>query len=417
MMSILIKQALLDGKKKDILIKGNRISRIADSIRSKTKKVIDAKDMAILPGFMNAHTHAAMNLLRGYADDMHLKRWLEEMIWPVESKLTEEDVYWGTRLACIEMIRTGTTFFSDMYWHFHGTARAVEDAGLRASVSAVFMDMMDPIFAKEQMRANEKLEKEASRYSDRIHYSIGPHSIYTVSVDSLRWITKFTRKKKIPIHIHVSETKEEVRRCKRKYGKRPVELLDEIGFLRNNVIAAHSLWLDEEEFRIMGKRKVNVAINPVSNMKLSNGREYDHMLSSRYKVNVGIGTDGAASNNSLSMLDSMKTTALLAKLYSEPTNVPATEVFNMATKNCARMFGLDTGEIKVGNLADCILVDLKNIFLIPNHNLVSNLVYAADSSCIDTTICDGRILMEKKRIPGEARIKREAEKRAFRLTT
>ena len=218
-MTMLIKDVLVDGRKTSILIEGNRIASIGGS--DKTGKVLDASGMAALPGFVNCHTHAAMTLMRGYADDLPMREWLEGKIWPLEARLTEDDVYWGSRLACLEMIKTGTTCFNDMYWHWHGTARAVKDAGIRAWISAVFVDMDDKEKAAEQTALNRRLHSESREYPDRVRFALGPHALYSVSRESLEWARDFSEKHSVPIHFHLSETEKEVRDCIRKHGKRP----------------------------------------------------------------------------------------------------------------------------------------------------------------------------------------------------
>jgi 5-methylthioadenosine/S-adenosylhomocysteine deaminase len=417
-MSILIKNVLLDGKKKDVFIEGNIIKEIGENIDCECDETIDGQGKAIIPSFVNAHTHAAMTLMRGYADDMQVMQWLEEKIWPLEGKLTEDDVYWGTKLACLEMIKSGTTFFNDMYWHYHGTARAVEEMGIRAAVSAVFIDLFDENKAKEQIEHNKKLFEETKKYSDRIIFALGPHAIYTVSKESLIWAKKFADENGLLIHIHLSESKNEVDECIKKNSKRPVEYLDEIGFLGKNVITSHSIWLDDNEIDILAKNKVKVVHNPVSNMKLSSGVfPYNKISEKLGKSNIALGTDGCASNNNLDMFEEMKFAALLQKLETnDPSSMPAQEAFDMATVNGAKVFNLDCGEIKEGKLADLLLIDLKNIGLLPRHNLISNLVYSANGSCVDTTICNGKILMQNRKVVGEEEILEKANEIAMKLT-
>ncbi len=414
-MSILIKNVLLDGNKKDVFIEGNIIKKIGENLDCECDDKIDGDGKAIIPSFVNAHAHAAMTLMRGYADDMQVMQWLEEKIWPLEGKLTEEDVYWGTKLACLEMIKSGTTFFSDMYWHYHGTARAVEEMGIRAAVSAVFIDLFDKAKAEEQIEHNKELFEETKKYSDRVTFTLGPHAIYTVSKESLQWAKKFADENGLLIHIHLSESKNEVDECIKKNGKRPVEYLNEMGFLGKNVIACHSIWLDDKEIDILAKNNVKVVHNPVSNMKLSSGVFPYNKLSG--KLNIALGTDGCASNNNLDMFEEMKFASLLQKLETnDPTSLPAQEVFDMATVNGAKVFGLDCGEIKEGKLADLLLIDLKNVSVVPGHNLISNLVYSANGSCVDTTICNGKILMQNRKVIGEEEILEKANEIAMKLT-
>jgi 5-methylthioadenosine/S-adenosylhomocysteine deaminase len=286
--------------------------------------------------------------------------------------------------------------------------------GIRAAVSAVFIDLFDENKAKEQIEHNKKLFEE-TKYSDRITFALGPHAIYTVSKESLIWAKKFADENGLLIHIHLSESKNEVDECVKKNGMRPVEYLNEMGFLGENVIACHSIWLDDNEIEILAKNKVKVVHNPVSNMKLSSGVFPYNKLSG--KLNIALGTDGCASNNNLDMFEEMKFAALLQKLETgDPSSMPAQEVFDMATVNGAKVFNLNCGEIKEGKLADLLLIDLKNIGLLPRHNLISNLVYSANGSCVDTTICNGKILMQNRKVVGEEEILEKANEIAMKLT-
>lgn len=408
-MSTLIKNVLLDNRQTDIFIEKNIIKKIGNSLKNNADIIIDGKGKAILPSFVNAHTHSAMTLMRGYADDMGVLEWLEKKIWPLEAKLTEETVYWGTKLACLEMIKSGTTFFNDMYWHFHGTARAAEEMGLRAVISSVFIDIFNKEKAKEQIKLTEKLFEESKKYSDRINFALGPHAIYTVSEESLKWVKKFADKNNLLIHIHLSESENEVRECVKRHGARPVEYLEKIGFLGPNVIATHAIWLNGKEIDILSKYDVKIAYNPTSNMKLTSGiMPYEKM---KNKLNITLGTDGCASNNNLDMFEEMKIASLLQKSHSgDPTLLPARVAYDIATINGAKAFNLNCGRIEEGRLADLILIDLNNINLTPNHNLISNIVYSANGSCVDTVICDGKILMQGRAVKGEMEIIRKANK-------
>jgi 5-methylthioadenosine/S-adenosylhomocysteine deaminase len=409
-MSILIKDVLLQGRVKDIFIEGNMIRSVADDIRESAEHVIDGKNKAVIPSFFNSHTHADMVLFRGFADDMALKDWLETKIWPLESKLGENDVYWGTKLACLEMIKSGTTFFNDMYWHWAGSAKAVQEMGIRAALCAVFIDLFDEKKAREQIRYNLGLFRESNKYSDRVIFTLGPHAVYTVSEDSLLWARDFAEKHHLMIHIHLSETEHEVDECIKRHGKRPVEYLHDLGFLGRNVVAAHAVWVNKKEISILAQDGVSVVHNPTSNMKLAVGNVFPFRDYLKAGVNMILGTDGCGSNNNLDMLEEMKIAALLQKHHlKDPTALPATEVFDMATVNPANAFGLNAGAVKEGSLADLLLVDLRRPELCPNHNLVSNLVYSANGSCVDTTICDGRILMQGRIVPGEGDILDHAE--------
>jgi 5-methylthioadenosine/S-adenosylhomocysteine deaminase len=397
-MSILIRDVLLDGKKTGIYVEGDRIAGIGS--RAGADQVIDGRGKAAIPGFVNTHTHAAMTLLRGYADDLVLHEWLEKYIWPVEAKMTSNDVHWGTKLACLEMIKSGTTCFQDMYWHLEGAVNAVEESGIRGVMSSVFIDMFGKD-AKEQ-RKNAEMQVKASKNSSRVRIALGPHAIYTVTEDSLKWVKDFADQQGLLINIHLSETKKEVDDCVKAHGKRPVEYLDSIGFLGPNLTCAHCVWLSAKEIKILAKRGVNVSHCPTSNMKLSVGKVIEYEKMRNAGVLVSLGTDGCSSNNTLDMFDAMKTAALLHKMAGgDPTILPAKDAFAMATINGATSLGLDAGTIREGALADIVLVDLRTPELTPLHNMTSNLVYSANGSCVDTVICDGRILMQDRVVEGE----------------
>ncbi len=415
-MSILIRKVRLKGEVVDVLIKGSRFDSIGTDVDAMADVVIDGSGKAILPSFHNAHTHAAMTLLRGYADDMELHTWLSEYIWPFEAKLTEDDIYWGVRLACLEMIKSGTTFFADMYWHWKGTARAVEEMGMRAALSAAFFDFEDQGRAEAMKRQVMDLHAVSSSCSDRIRFILGPHAIYTVSPDSLCWLRDYAREHGLLIHTHLSETRKEVEDCLARFGKRPVEYLHDLGLLAPNLSLAHAIWVDDREMALLAENGVQVVHCPVSNMKLASGR-FDYAAMRAHGVGVALGTDGCSSNNNLDMVEEAKVASLLAKVTAmDPTVFPAQEALDAATVNGARMYGLDTGRIATGMLADCILVDLNHLRMVPGHNLVSNLIYGAGSACVDTTICNGRVLMLGGKVEGEEEILEQVRASVARLT-
>jgi len=403
-MSILIKNGtLINGQKNDILIKGNIIEKIG-KIDAKADKVIDAEHMAVIPSFVNGHTHAAMTLFKGYADDMQLDEWLQNKIWPLESNLTENDVYWGTKLACLEMIKSGTTFMNDMYWHANTTIEAVQEMGIRASVSSVYLDMNKEMRDKH-VATNINLHKESKKCGTRIQFSLGPHALYTVSEDLLKWTKEYSDKHGLLIHFHLSETEKEVNDCMEAHGKRPVEYLNSIGFLSPSLVACHSVWMNRAEIALLKKHNVKVVHNPVSNQKLAVGGVFPYNEFKEHGITMALGTDGSASNNNLDMFEEMKIAAIMQKYHNRNSEaMPAKEIFHMATKGGADSFGLNCGEIKEGKLADLLLVNLKAPGLVPNHNLVSNLVYSANGSVVDTTICNGKILMQNRKVPGEDKI-------------
>jgi 5-methylthioadenosine/S-adenosylhomocysteine deaminase len=411
-MSILIENVLHKGDRTNVYIEGNLITEIGPRVDA--DQTIDGSNHAVLPGLINTHTHAAMTLFRGYADDMLLQEWLKDRIWPLESKFMPEDIYWGTRLACLEMIRSGTTCFNDMYFHMDQQARAVEESGMRGVLSEGFVDFFQPDLSEELFKKSmDLIAKVQSMGCDRITPALGPHAIYTVTESSLRRFKEISDEEGLLIHFHLSETQEEVENCRKTHGKSPVGYLKDIGFLGSNVIAAHSVWLEDSEIAMLADSHVKVSHNPVSNMKLAVGGALPYRKMHQAGINVSLGTDGTASNNNLDMFESMKFAALLQKFSSnDPTVLPAEEAFGMATSNGAQALGIDAGVIEVGKLADVILVNMKSPAFHPNHNLVSNLVYSASGSCVDTVICDGKLLMRNGHVEGEDEIMKGAVKTA-----
>lgn len=410
-MNILIKDILLlDGKRRDIYIEGNIIKKIGDNLPP-CEKIISGKNKLAIPPFINSHTHSAMTLLRGYADDMPLMEWLSTKIWPIEAKMIEDDVYWGAKLASLEMIRNGIALFNDMYWHFPGTATACDEMGLRGIISAVFIDMFDKNKAKEQIGLNERLFNERNKYSNRITFALGPHAIYTVSEESLRWALNFSKENNIFLHIHLSETETEVKNCIEKYGERPVSYLERIGFLSDRVIACHCVWLEDKEIEILKDYNVKCVFCPVSNMKLCvGGVFYYNKIGKKLSL---LGTDGPSSNNSLNMFEAMKIGSLLFKFSSnDPTGLKAEDTFTIATN--AKNFNINIG-LEEGCLADITIIDLERTEFTPGYNLISDLVYSANPSCVDTLIVDGKILMEGRRVEGEEEIIERAREIGLKL--
>jgi len=406
----------------EIAVKGDRIAALgprgAIPAGFKADRVIDGSGMIAMPGLINCHTHAAMTLLRSYADDMPLMQWLSEKIWPVEGRLEPEDIYWGTMLCCLEMIKSGTTAFADMYFNMEQAASAVEKSGLRACLSRGMIGTA-PNAGLALEESINFIEEWNGRAGGRIKAMLGPHAPYTCPSEYLKKVIELAGKHGVGIHIHVAETKDEVEQIYTSYGKSPVAYLDSIGLFELPVLAAHCVHLDEADIEILAIKKVGVSHCPESNMKLASGiAPVTRLLNSG--VNVGLGTDGAASNNNLDMMEEMRSAALLQKVYTgDPTAIPAFAALAMATANGARVLGLarETGLLKTGMKADLILVDFNRPHLYPQHDLVANLVYAAHSADVDTVIVDGEVLMEGRRVltMDEEEIIREAQQRAARL--
>ncbi len=398
---LVLKNALtLDGRK-DILIEGEKITRIVDAGELKTSadEVIDCAGKAVIPGLVNTHTHLPMSLFRGLADDLPLMEWLEKHIWPAEDKhLSKEFCYYGALLSCIEMIKTGTTVFVDMYTFEKEMKKAVEESGMRAFLTEAILDFKTKDYeAGQGVSFTEKLLKEEKNTS-LVKIGVGPHSPYTCSEETLVKSKELAEKHNALLHIHLSETKKEVEQVKEKTGKRPAEYLESIGFFDyNKIIAAHCVWLDEKEISILAEHGVTVSHNPVSNAKLASGIAPIPLMLSK-GVNVTIGTDGCASNNTLDLFESMKMTALIHKAKTlDPTTVNARQVINMVTENAYKALGLNIG-LREGAAADLVIIDLKKPHLTPIYSLESHLVYAAKSSDVDTVIINGSIVMKNRKI-------------------
>lgn len=399
-MSILIKNGYiiygenLEVIKADILIEGNKIVEVARSISRSADTVIDAKGKVISPGFINAHTHSPMTILRGLADDLPLMDWLQNHVWPIEKRLTSKHIYWGGLLGILEMIKGGTTTFVDMYFHMEEVAKAVENAGMRAYLSYGMVDLGDEekrnAEIEETLRLLDFIKKLGS---PRIEFLFGPHAPYTCSPELLKWVREKATETGRMITIHLNETKNEVRSIKEKYGMTPVEFLDDLGFLGDDVIAAHGVWLSDEEIEILARKGVTIVHNPASNMKLASGvMPLERLL--KAGVNIALGTDGSASNNNLDMLEEMKIAALLHKVHNlNPTVADVRTVFKMATQNGAKALHLNAGVIREGALADLVIVDFNRPHLRPINSVISHLVYSANGNDVETTIVDGKILM------------------------
>lgn len=415
-MSILIKNVLLGERRTDLYIQGKKIQCVGDALDLPAEKIIDGSHKAIIPGLVNGHTHAAMTLFRGFGDDMPLMPWLEQKIWPNEAKMTREDIYWGAKLACLEMIKSGTTTFFDMYQRPRVTADATEEMGLRGVIAGVCFDGFDKEEAEKCKRHNERLMRDADNYSQRVRFSIGPHAIYTVSGELLQWAHQFASERQIPIHLHLAETEGEVKFSVDKFGLTPVRYLYKLGVLSPRLIIAHGIYIDDDEIRMLADHGVKVVHNPASNMKLASGIHFKFKEMRERGIIVGLGTDGCSSSNNLDMIEAMKLASLLGKAWrKDPEALTADEMLRAATAEGAAMLGIKAGEIKEGYLADLCLIDLRSPAFTPNFNLVSNLVYAANGSCVDTVICDGKVLMENRHVPGEEEILERAARAAYDL--
>ncbi|HEY1286114.1 MAG TPA: amidohydrolase [Solirubrobacterales bacterium] len=375
-------------------------------------ETIDAGGAPLIPALANGHTHAAMTLFRGYGGDLPLMRWLQEKVWPVEARLDAEDVYWGARLACIEMIRTGTARFWDMYWQPAATARAVLDSGLRATIGGPLFDAdgRTEEMKKTALAAIEELEG----FDPRIDRALAPHSIYMVSEELLSWTAETAAEHRVPVHIHLSETEREVQDCLTAHGERPARYLDRLGLLGERTMLAHGVWLDPDELELIGERGATVVTNPVANLKLASGGPFPYPAARSAGVAVALGTDGAGSNDSLDLFSDLKTFALMQRhAAADPTVVASAEALAIATG--ARAPILAIGEpLAVGAPADFLLLR-GDAYEIGLGDLASDIVYAASGSVVDTTVVAGKPLMRGGRVEGAEETIARASERAARL--
>lgn len=382
-------------------------------------QIIDCRQKLTVPGFVNSHTHAAMTLLRSYADDMALMDWLQQKVWPAEANLTGDDVYWGTQLAIAEMLASGTTAFADMYFFMDRVAQACAETGIRASLSR-------GLIAAEAEAENQRLQENEQLFIDyhgaengRITVMLGPHAPYTCPPDCMKKVVALSEKIGAEIHVHLAETQWEVEQSHKKYGKSPVALLAELGVFDRGTLAAHCVWLTSEDIEILADKKVRVAHNPSSNMKLASGAApVTAMLEAG--IIVGLGTDGATSNNNLDMLEEVRLASFLQKLNRmDPTVLPARQVLNLASQGGAAALGQagTLGRIQVGYKADLAIFDITAPHWHPRHDLTSMLAYAANSADVCYTLVDGRVLYAKGefRTLDIERVKSEAGARGLRL--
>ncbi len=416
-MALLIKGAtLLSGKTADILIEGNKIAKVSSAISASCEK-INAKGKIAIPGLVNTHTHAPMSLFKGIAEDMKLEAWLSK-VRKAEEKLTAKQVYIGTMLACLEMIKSGTTCFSDMYFHMHEVAKAASKSGIRATLGYGMVDLGDEKKRKKELSIAEKLVKDWHG-KGKMRCSIAPHSIYLCSKELLIAANKLSSKYSVPYHMHLSETRKEVFVCLEKTKKRPAYYLNSLGVLSKRTVLAHCVWLTKEEVRLLASKQVSASLNPVSNMKLAGGSTAPMPEMQEFGMNISLGTDGSASNNSLSMLETMKTLGLLQKNCRwDPRVANAQSLFSAATLGGARALGINAGSLKPGLLADIILLDKKAANLVPSHSLLANLIYSAHAGNITDSIIGGKLVMKDRKILtfNEEKVVEQAEKEKNKLT-
>ena len=415
MSSILLKNIVVAGNLSDILIVDERIASVVPAGEGSeavpADEIVDCTGKAAAPGFVNMHTHAGMAMMRGIGEDIAFHEWLDR-IWKVESNIDEEYVYHATKVACLEMIKTGTTTFNDHYWHMPMAHKAAMELGLRPVLAYVICDRNDPEESERQKIQCREIYDEYLKWNDHSVFAIAVHAIYSVREEMIVWSVNFAREHGLKIHIHVSETQKEITDCMAQHGgMSPVEYLDSLGVLGPDVIAAHTLWLSDNDIRILGERGVTCVHNVNSNLKLASGYRFLYNELRDAGANICLGTDGCASSNNLDMLETMKTSAMIQKAWREdPSAMPLNELMDMATANGGKALGLDVGRIKAGALADILIVDTQNYNFLSPGSFEANLVYSAHSDCIDSVICNGRFIMRGRVVPGESEILAEARK-------
>ena len=403
---ILLKNALFQDHPVHILVDGSRIARLSEvPFDAPGAETVDCSGKAVIPGFINMHTHAAMILLRGIYEDLTLYDWLNN-IWKLEARLDKEFIYQATRLACLEMLRSGTTTFNDQYWMCPHARQAALEMGMRPVVSFVFLDGHNAEMVQRQRDGFLRLYERTQREWTRGEFAVSIHSVYTVSEENILWANSFAKEHGLKVHLHLAETALEDKDCRKAHdGLSPTAYFDKLGILGPHVIAAHCLHLDDNDVELLGKRQVNCVHNVNSNLKLASGFRFRYNELRDAGANVCIGTDGAASSNNLDMLEHMKISAIMQKAWREdPTAMPLEELFACATAHGAKAIGLDAGLIQEGKLADLCLVDITGPAFLSPGPVAANLVYSAHSDVITDVMIGGKWAMRGRSIPGEQEI-------------
>lgn len=387
-------------RKADLYVEGNRIVSIDEEPEGfQAEKIIEGKDRLAIPGLINCHTHSYMSFMRNVADDLSFMDWLFGTIDPIEQKMTDEDTYWGACLAIIEMMKSGTTCFNDMQMNIHQTTRAVKESGMRAVICRGLVGSGDDEGGQVRLRQAFE-ERDAARDCDRLSFMLGPHAPYTCDEGYMRIVSEEAKKNHMRIHVHLSESESEIQQIKEKYGCSPIEMAERNGLFDVPAIAAHCVQITESDMEILKAKGVSVVTNPASNMKLGNGfAPVPEMLEKG--INVCIGTDGAASNNSLNLFHEMSLLALIHKgVKKTPQCISAAQNFRIATINGAKALGLseEIGSLEVGKKADIAILNLNTPSLTPRNNLLAGLSYSANGSEVETVIIDGKITMENRRV-------------------
>ena len=402
-------------RKADILVSGNQIAKIEPEIEEQVDEKINAKNMIVMPGLVNTHTHLAMSIFRGYKDDQKLMDWLENAIFPVEDKLEPDDIYWNSFLSCIEMIKSGTTTCNDMYFGMNKVIESIEATGLRAVVAWCMTD--DAIRDKV-----EKTREYAKKYNvpgSRIKIFTSPHAPYSCNPDTIKLCVDLAKELKTGLHIHLSETLDEEKTIYERYDKRGTEYLNDLGVFDVPVVLAHGIYISDSDIAILKNIKGGISHNPISNCKLSSGI-CDVVKLRKNGINVGLGTDGIGSTATLDMFEEMKMAAYLQKVKTKnPTSITAYEILKMETIEGAKVLGLEDeiGTLEVGKKADMIFIKTDKIHLCPENDVCANIAYSANGADVDTVMIDGNIIMQNRKMIkiNEKEVMREVKKIAKRL--
>ena len=403
-MKLLIKNAnLLDMvgdvpnvRKTDILVLDNRIAKIEENIEEPDAQIIDAKENIVMPGLVNTHTHLAMSIFRGYKDDKKLMDWLENAIFPVEDKLQPDDIYWNSYLSCIELIKSGTTTFNDMYFRMDKTIEAAEESGLRAVIAWCITDTS----IKDKITRTREYHEKYNFPDSKIKVYVSAHAPYSCSPDTIQLCVDLAKELDTGIHIHLSETLEEDKIIRERYGKTGTEYLNDLQVFDVPVVLAHCIYISDSDIEILKNIKGGISHNPISNCKLSSG-VCDVTKLRKNGIKVGLGTDGIGSTTTLDMFEEMKTAAYLQKINTmDPTSIKAYDILKMATIEGAKVLCLDDeiGTVEVGKKADLIIINKDKTHLYPENDLCTNLVYSANGADVDTVIVDGKVLMQNRKL-------------------
>ncbi len=402
-------------RKVDVLIKDNIIEKIEKEINAETDVKINAKNMIIMPGIVNTHTHLAMSIFRGYKDDRKLVDWLENAIFPVEDKLEPDDIYWNSCLSCIEMVKSGTTTCNDMYFGMDKTAEAIDRVGLRSVIAWCITD--DSI--RDKVEQTKKFAKKYNKRNSKITVWVSPHAPYSCNPETIKSCVNSAKELNTGIHIHLSETLDEEKTIKTKYKKSATKYLSNLGVFDVPVVLAHGIYISDSDMKMLKNIKGGISHNPISNCKLSSGICNVTKLR-KNGIAVGLGTDGIGSTTTLDMFEEMKTAAYLQKVNTmEPTSINAYDILKMATIEGAKVLGLEKeiGTLEVGKKADIIFIKTDKIHLVPENDISSNIVYSANGTDVDTVMVDGKIIMKNRKMLNidEKEIMNKVKKVAKRL--